>query len=1180
MFNSLIQLNNAIREFELNNNFKFVVLKKEKGFGDDENTSINSKSRIRYEDSQSDILPHIEYNGVPFIIVGRKVLACHQGKDQEKGRKEKRQKEIQNKGNKDHNFVKKRSLIQPTKKKNCPAKIRIRHVIRFPDFKIDLPCVLIQMSFFLYVYFLVGEISKCMCNKFYERDAVSGKLKQILASESQPNLNMLHQYSVSFPVQNEHENHLCGESASMVQPLDDQLKNHLRTMVWEHNISTGLQMRILLEVHLKETLFKGEEIPTKTNKRFWPSKRDLQNHIALAIKKQRNSNCDQEIVAELVQKWRGETTDRFFLRIKDRSGDPEDCDVDIGGLENLDDDEEVDDEVLLRRDVVKQLYGKEKRFLYVHQTEWQSRLLLRYGQEISLLDATYRTTRYSLPLYFLCVPTNIGYINVATFITETENGDSIKEALNILKEWNQNWSPQFFMCDYAEEEINALESVFPDSFVYLCDFHREQSWDRWLSASHNGMTTQKADVLKLLRGIAKAMSEEEFLASVTILKQSSVWAKSQRLQNWLGKKWLKSYKRWVRDFRLERFNVSINTNNGIERQNLALKYEYLDMKKARTLSQLLTILVNKYLPDAYTRYKRKNIESSHLYRKYDESIPDFLHNRPKFVVQHCLKRWLDGQNIPDNYVDKLSDNAFLVKSSAERGLFFEVCLQTSDNSLPSCQCMDWNNWHLPCKHFMAVFFYHPSTGWNALPDAYKSSPFLTLDVETFPSQGLTTAEADINYDQDVIMIDSSCEELPLPKAAVLKRARTHISGILEIIKGLAYQVKDVDVLNNTATQLMDVMSSFKAAAPQEDGIVVDKESNMCHIATTRLKKTPRSLKLRKRRLVASKRHGVGAEKRRQYHTRKGVEDLLGVSCENMITTEEGVDLLAELHTEDPPCNESTTKPTMLLEKFKGFVSTLTAATLERYTMSASSLSSCDLNMSNRIGGVVLSEYCDSSMDTADLLMSLQSALPPTQLQLPDEVIFTLVCLILDQMEQNGDIQIFQEKHPKQLEKESAEAFRGLIECLKDMKSKAPVPLEPVSEPSMQVSEPSVPVSVSAVVSFGHQAKRKKKNVTFSKEAIQKKRIVISEDKTSAFPGGGLQNLPGQNLCFADSLLQCLRLKDFHKILLQHTCSELGCFICQLRNFIEEGPLSTEVLCGNMKEFWPDYAVGQQHAGSS
>ncbi|OWF56479.1 Ubiquitin carboxyl-terminal hydrolase 17 [Mizuhopecten yessoensis] len=364
---------------------------------------------------------------------------------------------------------------------------------------------------------------------------------------------------------------------------------------------------------------------------------------------------------------------------------------------------------------------------------------------------------------------------------------------------------------------------------------------------------------------------------------------------------------------------------------------------------------------------------------------------------------------------------------------------------------------------------------------------------------------------------------------------------------------------------MDVMSSFKAAAPQEDGIVVDKESNMCHIATTRLKKTPRSLKLRKRRLVASKRHGVGAEKRRQYHTRKGVEDLLGVSCENMITTEEGVDLLAELHTEDPPCNESTTKPTMLLEKFKGFVSTLTAATLERYTMSASSLSSCDLNMSNRIGGVVLSEYCDSSMDTADLLMSLQSALPPTQLQLPDEVIFTLVCLILDQMEQNGDIQIFQEKHPKQLEKESAEAFRGLIECLKDMKSKAPVPLEPVSEPSMQVSEPSVPVSVSAVVSFGHQAKRKKKNVTFSKEAIQKKRIVISEDKTSAFPGGGLQNLPGQNLCFADSLLQCLRLKDFHKILLQHTCSELGCFICQLRNFIEEGPLSTEVLCGNMKE---------------
>ena len=50
-----------------------------------------------------------------------------------------------------------------------------------------------------------------------------------------------------------------------------------------------------------------------------------------------------------------------------------------------------------------------KCLLFVHQTSWQRRLLNRYGNELSFLDATYRTTKYSLPLYFLVVKTNMEY---------------------------------------------------------------------------------------------------------------------------------------------------------------------------------------------------------------------------------------------------------------------------------------------------------------------------------------------------------------------------------------------------------------------------------------------------------------------------------------------------------------------------------------------------------------------------------------------------------------------------------------------------------------------------------------------------------------------------------------------------------------------------------------------------
>ena len=48
-------------------------------------------------------------------------------------------------------------------------------------------------------------------------------------------------------------------------------------------------------------------------------------------------------------------------------------------------------------------------FLFVRQSKWQKYLLRRYGSELILLDATYKTTRYSLPLFFLTVKTNMDY---------------------------------------------------------------------------------------------------------------------------------------------------------------------------------------------------------------------------------------------------------------------------------------------------------------------------------------------------------------------------------------------------------------------------------------------------------------------------------------------------------------------------------------------------------------------------------------------------------------------------------------------------------------------------------------------------------------------------------------------------------------------------------------------------
>ena len=55
-----------------------------------------------------------------------------------------------------------------------------------------------------------------------------------------------------------------------------------------------------------------------------------------------------------------------------------------------------------------------------------------YGDSITLMDATYKTTKYELPLFFVSVKTNVGYSVVADFIVQSETTEHITEALKIL----------------------------------------------------------------------------------------------------------------------------------------------------------------------------------------------------------------------------------------------------------------------------------------------------------------------------------------------------------------------------------------------------------------------------------------------------------------------------------------------------------------------------------------------------------------------------------------------------------------------------------------------------------------------------------------------------------------------------------------------------------------------------
>ena len=106
--------------------------------------------------------------------------------------------------------------------------------------------------------------------------------------------------------------------------------------------------------------------------------------------------------------------------------------------------------------------------------------------------------------FFICVKTNVGYTIVADFVIQDETAEKIEEALQILKRWHPNWKTTFFMSDYSEAELLAIEKCFPGPKVFLCDFHREQAWERWVKDHKHGLTKDEQENLSLLRACANA----------------------------------------------------------------------------------------------------------------------------------------------------------------------------------------------------------------------------------------------------------------------------------------------------------------------------------------------------------------------------------------------------------------------------------------------------------------------------------------------------------------------------------------------------------------------------------------------------------------------------------------------------------------------------------------------------
>ena len=203
--------------------------------------------------------------------------------------------------------------------------------------------------------------------------------------------------------------------ADLKAPIDKLLVEATTQLVREGITDVG---EILRHLRLKvKEMFIGKPEPDRFNRRFYPGRRDISDMVYRAKQKLQEGATDLALLETFVSK--------------------------------------------LGDDVVYRAPDDNQLLMFIHQTEWQRRLLLRYGNTMVFLDGTYKTTCYTVPLYLLTVKTNVGYIPVASLIMQREDTESIREVLQVVAERNPSWSPRIVMIDADEKEESAVNSVFP-----------------------------------------------------------------------------------------------------------------------------------------------------------------------------------------------------------------------------------------------------------------------------------------------------------------------------------------------------------------------------------------------------------------------------------------------------------------------------------------------------------------------------------------------------------------------------------------------------------------------------------------------------------------------------------------------------------------------------------------------
>lgn len=161
-----------------------------------------------------------------------------------------------------------------------------------------------------------------------------------------------------------------------------------------------------------------------------------------------------------------------------------------------------------------------------------------------------------------------------------------------------------------------------------------------------------------------------------------------------------------------------------------------------------------------------------------------------------------------------------------------------DDGMPSCNCHDWKEHFLPCKHIFAIILQSKEYSWESLPEAYRNSPYFTLDEQfslkpdvnndEIPHEKIELQEIQIltesTKDEEQPVDDINAVELELPTAFAKRSDGAACRDTLDQLRGLTFNIADKETLLDMNKQLTQLLQETRSKLDKEDRLMTEVDS--------------------------------------------------------------------------------------------------------------------------------------------------------------------------------------------------------------------------------------------------------------------------------------------------------------------------------------------------------------------